>query len=185
MLQDILNETKQDMTKAIESFKKAMMKVRTGRASINIFDGVIVDYYGSPTPLNQLATLSAPEPRLLTIQPWDKGALDPIEKALFKSDLGLTPANDGTIIRVPVPPLTEERRREIVKKVKQASEDYKVEVRNHRRSANATLKELEKEKEINQDDLKKAQDKVQEYTDESIKRIDALLASKEKEIMEV
>jgi ribosome recycling factor len=145
----------------------------------------MVDYYGTPTPLNQLATLAAPEPRLITIQPWDKGALVSIEKAILKSDLGLTPNNDGKIIRVPIPPLNEERRRDLVKMVKKMAEDFRIEIRNHRRDANALLKDLEKEKEINKDDLKASQDKVQDLTDDSIKQIDDLLAVKEKEILEI
>jgi ribosome recycling factor len=165
--------------------RSSLQKVRTGRASIGILDGIMVDYYGTPTPLNQLATLAVPEARLITIQPWDKGALSPIEKAILKSELGLTPNNDGRIIRVPIPPLNEERRRDLVKMVKKNAEEYRIEVRNHRRDANALLKELEKEKEINKDELKVAQDKVQELTDNSIKQIDELLAAKEKEIMEV
>jgi ribosome recycling factor len=165
--------------------KQSLMKVRTGRASIGILDGIMVDYYGTPTPLNQLATLAVPEPRLITIQPWDKGALVSIEKAILKSELGLTPNNDGKVIRVPIPPLNEERRRDLVKMVKKMAEEFRIEVRNHRRDANAMLKDLEKEKEINKDDLKASQDKVQDLTDDSIKQIDDLLAVKEKEILEI
>jgi ribosome recycling factor len=145
----------------------------------------MVDYYGTPTPMNQLATLAVPEARLITIQPWDKGALALIEKAILKSELGLTPNNDGRIIRVPIPPLNEERRRDLVKMIKKTAEEFRVEIRNHRRDANALLKDLEKEKDINKDDLKSAQDKVQDLTDNYIKQIDELLAAKEKEIMEV
>ncbi|MCU0577572.1 MAG: ribosome recycling factor [Desulfobacterota bacterium] len=176
---------KHDISKTVDAMRSSLQKVRTGRASIGILDGIMVDYYGTPTPLNQLATLAVPEARLITIQPWDKGALSPIEKAILKSELGLTPNNDGRIIRVPIPPLNEERRRDLVKMVKKNAEEYRIEVRNHRRDANALLKELEKEKEINKDELKVAQDKVQELTDNSIKQIDELLAAKEKEIMEV
>jgi ribosome recycling factor len=165
--------------------KASLQKVRTGRASIGILDGIMVDYYGTMTPLKQLATLAVPEPRLITIQPWDKGAIAPIEKAIMKSELGLTPANDGKIIRVPIPPLNEERRRDLVKMVKKTAEEYRVEIRNHRRDANAMLKDLEKDKEISQDQQKFAQDKVQELTDEHIRKIDSILADKEKEIMEV
>jgi ribosome recycling factor len=173
------------VNKTIDSMKGSLQKVRTGRASIGILDGIMVDYYGTPTPLNQLATLSVPEARLISIQPWDKGALAPIEKAILKSELGLTPNNDGRIIRVPIPPLNEERRRDLVKMIKKTAEEFRVEVRNHRRDANALLKDLEKEKEINKDELKVAQDKVQDITDQYIKQIDELLAAKEKEIMEV
>jgi ribosome recycling factor len=135
--------------------------------------------------LKQLATLAVPEPRLITIQPWDKGAISGIEKAILKSELGLTPANDGKIIRVPIPPLNEERRRDLVKMVKKMAEEYRVEIRNHRRDANAMLKDLEKDKEISQDELKLAQDRVQVLTDDHTKQVDVLLAEKEKEIMEI
>jgi ribosome recycling factor len=185
MVDEIINDMKRDMVKSVESMKQSLMKVRTGRASIGILDGIMVDYYGTPTPLNQLATLAVPEPRLITIQPWDKGALVNIEKAILKSELGLTPNNDGKLIRVPIPPLNEERRRDLVKMVKKMAEDFRVEVRNHRRDANAMLKDLEKEKEINKDELKTCQDKVQDLTDNHIKQIDDLLAAKEKEIMEI
>jgi len=185
MVNEIINDMKRDMVKSVESMRQSLMKVRTGRASIGILDGIMVDYYGTPTPLNQLATLAVPEPRLITIQPWDKGALVSIEKAILKSELGLTPNNDGKVIRVPIPPLNEERRRDLVKMVKKAAEDFRIEIRNHRRDANAMLKDLEKEKEINKDDLKSSQDKVQDLTDGYIKQIDDVLAAKEKEIMEV
>jgi ribosome recycling factor len=185
MVDEIINDMKHDISKTVDAMRSSLQKVRTGRASIGILDGIMVDYYGTPTPLNQLATLAVPEARLITIQPWDKGALSPIEKAILKSELGLTPNNDGRIIRVPIPPLNEERRRDLVKMVKKNAEEYRIEVRNHRRDANALLKELEKEKEINKDELKVAQDKVQELTDNSIKQIDELLAAKEQEIMEV
>jgi ribosome recycling factor len=145
----------------------------------------MVDYYGTPTPMNQLATMAVPEARLITIQPWDKGALAPIEKAIMKSELGLTPNNDGKIIRVPIPPLNEERRRDLVKMIKKTAEEFRVEARNHRRDANSLLKDLEKEKEINKDELKIAQDRVQDLTDNCIKQLDEQLAVKEKEIMEV
>jgi ribosome recycling factor len=185
MMNDVLDELKKDMEKSINALKLKLQKVRTGRASIGILDGLMVDYYGTMTPLKQLATLAVPEPRLITIQPWDKGAIAPIEKAIMKSELGLTPANDGKIIRVPIPPLNEERRRDLVKMVKKTAEEYRVEIRNHRRDANALLKDLEKDKEISQDQQKSAQDKVQEFTDEHIRKIDSILADKEKEIMEV
>ncbi|HQP30108.1 MAG TPA: ribosome recycling factor [Deltaproteobacteria bacterium] len=185
MTKEVLDDVRQQMAKAVESMKIALTKVRTGRASIGILDGIMADYYGTLTPLNQLATLATPEPRLITIQPWDKGAFAAIEKAILKSDLGLTPMNDGKIIRVPIPPLNEERRRDLVKHCKKLSEDFKIEVRNHRRDANALLKDMEKEKEISKDELAKAQEDVQALTDEHIKRIDNLLADKEREIMEV
>ncbi|HOS98425.1 MAG TPA: ribosome recycling factor [Deltaproteobacteria bacterium] len=185
MVNDIMNDMKASIAKTIEAMKTALQKVRTGRASIGILDGIMVDYYGTPTPLNQLASMAVPEARLITIQPWDKGAMAPIEKAIMKSELGLMPNNDGKIIRIPIPPLNEERRRELVKMIKKNAEDYRIEIRNHRRDANAMLKDLEKDKEINKDELKVYQDKVQELTDSSIKQIDELLAAKEKEIMEV
>ncbi len=185
MVDEIISDMKRDMIKSVESMKQSMMKVRTGRASIAILDGIMVDYYGTLTPLNQLATLAVPEPRLITIQPWDKGAMTPIEKAIMKSELGLTPNNDGKIIRVPIPPLNEERRRDLVKMIKKMAEDFRVEIRNHRRDANSMFKELEKDKEINKDELKSSQDKVQELTDSYIRQIEDLLAAKEKEIMEV
>ncbi len=185
MMNEVLNEVRQDMEKTVAAMKQSLQKVRTGRASIGILDGVMVDYYGTPTPMKQLATLAVPEPRLITIQPWDKGAISSIEKAIFKSELGLTPANDGKIIRVPIPPLNEERRRDLVKMVRKTAEEYRVEIRNHRRDANAMLKDLEKDKEISQDELKTSQDKVQELTNDYIKQVDVLLADKEKEIMEV
>ncbi|HDP24200.1 MAG TPA: ribosome recycling factor [Deltaproteobacteria bacterium] len=185
MIDEIINDTKNDMEKTVDAMKHSIMKLRTGRASIGIMDGIMVDYYGTQTPLNQLATLAVPEPRLITIQPWDKGAVTPIEKALLKSELGLTPNNDGKIIRVPIPPLNEERRKDLVKLVKKMAEDFRVEIRNHRRDANTLLKELEKDKEINKDELKNSQDKVQENTGLYIKKIDDLLSAKEKEIMEI
>ena len=185
MTKEVLDDVKQQMTKAVESMKNALIKVRTGRASIGILDGIMADYYGTLTPMNQLATLATPEPRLITIQPWDKGAFAAIEKAILKSDLGLTPMNDGKIIRVPIPPLNEERRRDLVKHCKKLAEDFKIEVRNHRRDANALLKDMEKEKEISKDELSKAQDDVQGLTDDYIKKIDNLLVDKEREIMEV
>ncbi|HOO36837.1 MAG TPA: ribosome recycling factor [Deltaproteobacteria bacterium] len=185
MVNELIEDMKTDMNKTIDSMKQSLIKVRTGRASIGIMDGIMVDYYGTPTPMNQLATLAVPEPRLITIQPWDKGALSSIEKAIMKSELGLTPANDGKIIRVPIPPLNEERRKELVKMVKKMAEDFRIEIRNHRRGTNSLLKDLEKDKEINKDELKSSQDKVQEITDDFIKRIDGILSDKEKEIMEV
>jgi ribosome recycling factor len=185
MVNDVLNGLKQDMEKTISSLKHSLMKIRTGRASVGILDGIMAEYYGTPTPLNQLATLATPEPRLISIQPWDKEALTAIEKAIQKSDLGLTPINDGKIIRVPIPQLTEERRKDLCKSVKRLAEEFRVEIRNHRRDANAMLKDLEKEKEINKDDLDGGLAKVQDSTDKFIKEIDTISANKEKEIMEI
>ncbi len=185
MLNEVLDEMKKDMEKSLGAMKLSLQKVRTGRASIGILDGIMVDYYGTITPLKQLATLAVPESRLITIAPWDKGAITSIEKAIMKSELGLTPANDGKIIRVPIPPLNEERRRDLVKMVKKTAEEYRVEIRNHRRDANAMLKDLEKDKEISQDEMKVGQEKVQELTDAYVKKVDSVLADKEKEIMEI
>ena len=185
MYQPVIDQAADKMEKTKDAYRRELVSLRAGRANPKLLDRIMVDYYGTLTPLNQLASLAVPEARLITIQPWDKGALSPIEKAILKSELGLTPNNDGRIIRIPIPPLNEERRRDLVKMVKKNAEDYRIEVRNHRRDANALLKDLEKEKEINKDELKVAQDKVQELTDGSIKQIDELLAAKEKEIMEV
>ncbi|MBN1636057.1 MAG: ribosome recycling factor [Deltaproteobacteria bacterium] len=185
MVTEVLNELKQNMENTVSALRQSLVKLRTGRASIGIMDGIMVDYYGNATPLNQLATLAVPEPRLITMQPWDKGALASIEKAILKSELGLTPNNDGKIIRVPIPPLNEERRRDLVRHIKKVSEEYKIEIRKHRRDAIAILKDLEKEKEINQDELKRAQDLVQKSTDQFISNIDVLISQKEHEIMEI
>ncbi len=185
MVNEILDEARESMDKAVGALKKEMTKVRTGRASTNLLDDVRVEYYGVPTPLSQVATLSAPEPRLLTVQPWEKNLLPEIEKALFKADLGLTPSSDGTLIRLPVPALTEERRREMVKIIKRMAEDAKVSVRNSRRDANENLKMLEKEKEITEDELKRSEKDVQQLTDEFISTIDAVVQKKEREVMEI
>jgi ribosome recycling factor len=145
----------------------------------------MVDYYGSPTPINQLGTLSIPEPRQIVIQPWDSHAVPDIEKAILKSELGLNPMNDGKLIRIVLPPLTEERRRELVKVVKRMAEDFKVQIRNHRRDANEMLKEMKSEKEISEDQMRKAQERVQKTTDEYIAKVDAVAKEKEQEIMEI
>lgn len=184
-MEEVLSDLKQDMEKTVKGFTNELKRIRTGRASTAILDGIRVDYYGNPTPLNQLATVSAPEPRLLIIQPWDAGSIGDVEKAILKSDLGLTPQNDGKVIRITIPNLTEERRKELVKMVKKMSEDFKVALRNHRRDSIEFLKELKKEKEISEDDYFRLHDKVQELTDEYIKSTDTILAEKEKEIMEI
>lgn len=178
-------ELQKELDKTVSAFRKDLTKIRTGRASTALLDGVMVDYYGTQTPLSQLATLSAPEPRLLVIQPYDRGAIPNIEKAILKADLGLTPVNDGKLVRVPIPELTEERRRELVKHVKKMAEEFRISVRNHRRIAIERLKDMNKKKEITEDELKHAQDRVQKITDESIGRIDKVLKAKEEEIMEV
>ncbi|MEK7341122.1 MAG: ribosome recycling factor [Candidatus Binatota bacterium] len=178
-------ELQKEMEKSVTAFRKDLSKLRTGRASTALLEGIMADYYGSPTPLNQLAGLTAPEPRLLVVQPYDKGAIVNIEKAILKSDLGLTPNNDGKVIRIPIPELTEERRKELVKHVKKIAEEFRVSIRNHRRLAIEKLKEIAKKKEITEDDLKHSQDRVQKITDDFIGKIDKVLKTKEDEIMEV
>ena len=185
MINEILSEARTSMDKAVKSLRREMAKVRTGRASVSLLDDVKVDYYGVPTPLSQVATLSVPEARLITVQPWEKNLIPDIEKAIFKADLGLTPSSDGQLIRLPVPALTEERRREMVKIIKRMAEDAKISVRNARRDANETLKMLEKEKEITEDDLKRSEKDVQQLTDDFVSTIDSVVQSKEKEVMEV
>ncbi len=173
------------MGKSIESLKREYSRLRTGRASISLLDGIRVSYYDTPTPLNQMASLAVPEPRLIVIQPWDKTAIEDIEKAILKSELGLTPMNDGKVIRISIPPLTEERRKELVKVARKMSEDNKVAIRNIRRDANEMLKDLKKEKEITEDDLYRSQEEVQKATDQFISQVDELCAAKEKEILEI
>lgn len=185
MIEDVLKDAKDRMEKAVEALRDDLRAIRTGRASPALVERITVDYYGTPTPLNQLATISAPEPRLLTIRPWDAAALPAIEKAILRSDLGLTPNNDGKIIRLAIPRLNEERRKELVKVVSRRVEEARVAVRNVRRSAIDDLRELEEEKLISEDDLHKGRDKVQELTDEYIARIDEMGKMKEKEILEV
>jgi ribosome recycling factor len=185
MNEAIFTQLQKDMDHSVGALRKELAKLRTGRASTALLEHVVVEYYGATTPLNQLATLSAPEPRLLVIQPFDRNAMVEIEKAIQKSDLGLTPNNDGKIIRVPLPQLTEERRKDLVKHVKKVGEEYRVSVRNHRRVAVENLKEAEKKKEITADEHKHGQDRVQKITDEFISRIDKVVKSKEEEIMEV
>jgi ribosome recycling factor len=178
-------ETIAKMEKTLSSLKTDLNKIRTGRASLALFDDIRVDYYGTLTPLNQIATLSIPEPRLITVQPWDASIMGEIEKAILKSELGVTPANDGKIIRITIPRLTEERRKELVKVVKKMAEGAKVAVRNIRREANDQLKGWEKNKKISQDQLHQWMDKVQKSTDQFIEKVDTTLAAKEKEILEI
>jgi ribosome recycling factor len=159
-------------------------RVRTGRANLSLLDGIRVDYYGTPTPVNQMASLSVPESRLITIQPWDVSVIKDIEKALLKSDLGLTPSNDGKIIRIAIPPLTEERRKQLAKSVHKICEDHKIAIRNIRRDANELLKSMKKDGEIAEDEAFKGQDQVQKITDEFVKQIDDIFKEKEKEILE-
>ena len=173
------------MDKAIESLKKDIAGIRTGRASLGIFEGITVDYYGTPTPINQVATMSVPESRLIIMQPWDPKIIAEIEKAILKSDLGLNPSNDGKIIRVAIPPLTEERRKQIIKQVHKRVEEAKIAVRNIRRDSNDEVKKLEKEKKMSEDDAKKTLEEIQKLTDSYIKRTDEINSHKEKELMEV
>jgi ribosome recycling factor len=184
MIEEVYEETRDRMGKSIGALTNALKRVRTGRASLALLDGIKADYYGTPTPLNQMASLQIPEPRLIAIQPWDVSAIKEIEKAILKSDLGLTPSNDGKIIRITIPPLTEERRKELVKVVSKIAEDHRVAVRNIRRDSNELLKGLKKDGDISEDDAFKAQDQVQKITDEHIEMIDDICSKKEKEILE-
>jgi len=185
MEEKIVKETEAKMEKTLTALKTDLNKVRTGRASLALFDDIRIDYYGTPTPLHQVATLAVPEPRLINIQPWDTTVTGEIEKAILKSELGLTPISDGKIIRITIPRLTEERRKDLVKVVKKMSEGAKVGLRNIRREANDQLKGLEKNKKISQDQLRQWMDKVQTSTDKYITRVDEMLAVKEKEILEI
>lgn len=184
-VKDVTANAKTRMDKAYTDLQHEMASVRTGRASISIFDGVRVDYYGTPTPLNQLATLHVPEPAMVTIQPWDVSQIGAIEKAIRSSDLGLNPSNDGKTVRVPIPPLTEERRKEIVKRLHHIAEDHRVAMRSVRRDANEHLKKLLKDKLISEDDERRALDEIQKMTDASIQKLDQAAKAKEKEIMEI
>ena len=185
MLDDVYHDMDHKMERSLAALRKELSRIRTGRATLALLEGIDVDYYGTATPLNQMATLAAPESRLLTIQPWDKSQLGLIEKALQRSDLGLTPMNDGKIIRLSIPPLTAERRKDLVKKVKKIGEDAKIALRNVRRDGNETLKDLEKTKDISQDDLRRGQEQVQRITDRFISQVDDVLNGKEHEILEV
>ena len=185
MHEDVVSDLKQRIDKTLEDLKRDLSKVRTGRASTHILEGIRVDYYGTPTPLSGVANLNTPEPRLITIKPWDKGTLKDIEKAIREANIGLNPMNDGEFIRLPFPPLTEERRRDIAKQVKSKGEEHKVAIRNVRRDANEMLKELLKDKSITEDDLKRATERVQKETDAGVLKVDEIVAKKEKEVMEV
>jgi ribosome recycling factor len=184
MLDDIYQDARESMGKTITALNNELNRVRTGRANLSILDGIRVDYYGTPTPVNQMASLSVPESRLITIQPWDATVIKEIEKALLKSDLGLTPSNDGKIIRIDIPPLTEERRKQLAKSVHKICEDHKIAIRNIRRDANELLKSMKKDGEIAEDEAFKGQDQVQKITDEFVKQIDDIYKEKEKEIIE-
>jgi ribosome recycling factor len=182
---DITAQLQKECEQTLEAIRNELAHIRTGRATPQLLDGIRVDYYGSSVPLSQVATIHVPEPRLLTIQPWEKNLLGEISKAIQKSELGLNPASDGQILRLPIPPLTEERRRDLVKVVKRMGEEGKVSLRNHRRDANLALKNLEKAKAITSDDLHKGTDRVQRITDDFSKKIDELVAKKDAEVMEV
>jgi ribosome recycling factor len=184
MKEEILSECRQKMMTTIDALKKEFMRIRTGRASTSLLDGIKVNCYDTQMPLDQVASISIPESRLITIKPWDQSIMGEIEKSILKSELGLTPMNDGKIIRIPIPPLTEERRKELAKLARKMAEDGKISIRNHRREANELLKELKQEKEISEDDMYKGQDEVQKITDEYIKKIDKITAEKEDEIIE-
>ena len=184
-MDELLNDADRRMDKSVEATAHELNTVRTGRASAALLDRIQVDYYGQMTPLRQLATLNVPEPRMLTVQPFDPGSVKAIERAVQESDLGLTPSNDGKLIRLPIPQLTEERRKELVKVVKQLGEEGKIAVRNVRRDVMHDLKELVKDGEVGDDDERRAEERAQKLTDDHVKRIDELLKRKEEEIMEV
>ncbi|MDD4951791.1 MAG: ribosome recycling factor [Desulfovibrionaceae bacterium] len=184
-MQSIINDGKKRMHGALTSLEKEFGRLRTGRASTSLVENILVDYYGAPTPLNQIASISVPDSRSITIQPWDKGAFAGVEKAILKSDLGLNPVNDGKLIRINIPPLTEERRKELVKVAKKFTEEAKIAVRNIRRDMNEALKKMLKDKEISEDEQRRAADDVQELTDDFVKQCDAAMNSKEQEILEI
>lgn len=184
-IQELLTREEGRMDKTIEALKHEFASIRTGRASTALLDKVMVDYYGTPSPINQVANVTAPEPRLILVKPWEKSMIGPIEKAVLQSDLGLNPSNDGETIRLAIPQLTEERRKELVKVVSKKAEEAKVAVRNIRRDANDALKKEEKAKTITEDDAKQGQEKIQKLTDKKIKGIDDLKDKKEKDVLEV
>ena len=185
MVDDLLKDASDKMEKSVVALEKDLATLRAGRATPALLDKIMVDYYGVPTPIVQMASVSVPEPRTLVIQPWDKGTVKDIEKAILKSDLGMTPISDGSVIRLPIPAMTEERRLELVKTVRKKGEDCKIAIRNIRREANDLLKELEKASEISEDDLKRNQDDVQKLTDKQVKQIEETIEAKEKEILAV
>lgn len=185
MMTDIINQMQEKMNLAVQAFSKNLATVRAGRANPSLLDSVYVDYYGATTPLNQLATIGAPEARLLVITPFDKSAIGEMEKAIQKADLGLSPSSDGNVIRINIPQLTEDRRKELVKVVGKFAEESKVQIRNIRREANDQLKKAEKDNQLTEDELRAAQDKVQKQTDHYIHEIDQLTKNKEEEILEV
>jgi ribosome recycling factor len=184
MKEEILSELRDNMTKSVDALKKEFNRIRTGRASTALLDGIKISCYDTQMPLDQVSSISVPESRLIVIQPWDLTIIGEIEKGILKSELGLTPMNDGKIIRISIPPLTEERRKELAKLAKKMAEDNKISIRNHRREANEMFKELKNEKEISEDEMHKAYNDVQKITDEFIKKIDEITAEKEKEIVD-
>lgn len=184
MLNETYQETKDRMGKSVSALQNELKRVRTGRANLALLDGIRADYYGTLTPLNQMASLSVPESRLITIQPWDATAIKEIEKAILKSDLGLTPSNDGKLVRISIPPLTEERRKELVKVVNKMCEEYKIAIRNIRRDSNELIKGFKKDGDVSEDDAFKGTDQVQKITDEIIQQVDDIYKEKEKEILE-
>lgn len=185
MIDDVIKDTEEGMKRALAAFERELSKIRTGRANLSLLDGIKVDYYGSPTPLNQVASLSVADARLITIKPWEKNLIPVIEKAIRTSDLGLNPVTDSEIVRLPVPPLTQERRKELVKVVNRMTEEARVAVRSARRDGNDLLKDALKEKEISEDESKSGQKSIQELTDKYIAKVDAVAEAKDKEIMEV
>lgn len=185
MINDVIKDLQSSIDKAIEALKRDLGKVRTGRANVSVLDGIRVDYYGTPTPLNQVASLNVPDPRLITIKPWEKSLIPEIEKTIRSAQLGLNPSSDGEIVRLPMPPLTEERRKELVKMVKKMGEEAKVALRGARRDANEMLKEFLKSKDITEDEEKQGLKKVQDLTDASVTKVDDIVTKKEKEILEV
>jgi ribosome recycling factor len=185
MVKEVLSETSKEMRKSVEAFQNEILTVRTGRANVALLDSIRVDYYGSRVPINQVANVGVPESRLIVIQPWDRTIIPQIERGIMSSSLGLVPSNDGTNIRLPIPQLTEERRRDLVKVVRQMAEEGRISVRNARRAANDLLKVAQKEGEVPEDESKRGQGEVQKLTDQFVKEVDRILAEKEAEIMEV
>lgn len=181
-MKTILDKFEQASQTSTKALKEHLAKIRTGRANVSFLDGIMVDYYGTPTPLKQVANLSTPEARLIQVQAWEPGILPAIEKAIIAANLGFTPQNDGKLVRVPIPALTEERRKDLVKQAKKVGEESKVAIRNHRRDANEALKKMEKDKALSEDDAKRAQEDIQKKTDHHIQEIDKILEAKEKEI---
>lgn len=185
MNDEVIKSLQDGISKTLDDLGRELAKIRTGRASVSLLDGIRVPYYGNPTPLSQVASLAVPEPRMITVKPWEKSLLKDIDKAIREANLGLNPMNDGEIIRLPIPPLTEERRKDIAKQVRAKGEDHKVAIRNLRRDANERLKSLLKDKKISEDDSKRTTEKVQKETDAGVGRVDALVQKKEQEVMAV